>query len=105
MERLDEAAAQTGGKYSEVGLSRVSLRLKQVVEELDEDEAAGLGKVLKFKNLPPLENWPDPGLGPSEPDRIVMEPNGGGFEAALTIEERSASAAGLLLAPRPIRGT
>jgi hypothetical protein len=80
VERLDEAAAQTSGKYSEVGLSRVSKRLKEVMKELDEDEAAGLAKVLKFKNLPPMENWPDPVIAPPDADRIALRPDGVGLQ-------------------------
>jgi hypothetical protein len=75
LERLDEAARPPHGRYSQVGLSRVSKKLKEVVKELDEDEAAGLAKVLQFENLPPLEKWPDPVVIP-EPERLGVKPDG-----------------------------
>ena len=88
VERLDEAAAQPGGRYSKVGLERVSRRLMAVMKEMDDEEAAGVNNVLTFENLPPLQNWPDPIYVAPEPDSAVVEPESDlelGIEDARTV--------------------
>jgi hypothetical protein len=59
IKRLDDAAARMKQTELERQLHRARLELEVTMKELDTEEGQKLLEALKFKSLPPLNQWPD----------------------------------------------